>query len=78
MSVEELKPPPKREPNRKFSTRLGEGNWQVIEAMKWPGAWVTDGKLRYQPVPDDRTTRVIDTAVFMKNLSTLAKFLAAE
>lgn len=77
MSAEERKPQRKSPRKAKMNSELADQARKVVEAMDERGAWVTRGTLRYHGA-DDSTMRVIDTITFIKNLGTLAKYLAAE
>ena len=50
---------------------------KVIAAMDERGAWVEDGKLRYHGEADD-TRRVIESTTFTRNITLLARYLAAQ
>lgn len=48
----------------------------AIEALDERGAWVKEGRLRYQG-DDDPARQVIDSRTFVENLLTLARYVAA-
>ena len=47
----------------------------IIEALDERGAWVTEGKLNYHGKSDE-TRRIIDSAVFCRNLEILSRYAA--
>ena len=66
----------RNEPTFLMSRSLTARARAVIDRMDKRGAWVEDGRLRYHG-DDDPTTRIITTRTFVKNLTTLAEFVAA-
>ena len=63
-------------PSYKMSQSLADSAAQVVESLDERGAWVTDGRLSTYG-EDDPTRRIIESSVFVKNVETLSKFLAA-
>lgn len=71
---------PKRQSRQRRPPRLDEDLKQrvrgIIESADERGAWVESGKFRYHGA-DDPTRRVIETRTFIRNIRTLARYLAA-
>jgi len=65
--------PPTKQPVYRLSAGLARRAKSVVAAMDSRGAWVTAGSLKYA----GKTKRVIDSRTFIKNVETLARFLAA-
>ncbi len=68
--------PPRKQPTYRMSSSLAKKTASLISAMDRRGAWVEKGTLRYHG-PDDNTREIIDTRTFVKNMRTLAQFIAA-
>lgn len=49
---------------------------ELVASLDDRGAWVEDGRLRYHG-DDDTTRRIIDSRSFIRNLSDLARYVAA-
>jgi len=49
---------------------------RIVAALDARGAWVTDGRLKYHG-DDDPATRIIDCAVFARNVRTLSAYVGA-
>ena len=72
----ELKPPRSRVRPVRWNRSLEKQARAVLAALDERGAWVESGRLRSYG-PDDPTRRVIDTRTFVRNIRTLARFVAA-
>lgn len=68
--------PPERRERPTLSSGLESQTANVIAALDPRGAWVEKGKLRNFGSDDD-TREVIQTSTFIKNVETLARYLAA-
>lgn len=66
------KPSPPR-----LSSSLRRQAKQVADALDERGAWVEDGRLRYQGGDDD-TDRIISPRTFAQNILTLSRYIAAK
>ena len=60
----------------KMSDALRERAQAAVEALDDRGAWVEEGRLQYHG-DDDPTTEIIDSRTFIRNVKTLADFIAA-
>ncbi|MBN2308869.1 MAG: polysaccharide lyase [Candidatus Hydrogenedentes bacterium] len=69
-----LKPSAPRTP--KMSQDVRDRARAAVDAMDERGAWVQDGRLRYHGA-DDPTSRVIESATFIRNVAALSAFIAA-
>jgi hypothetical protein len=60
-----------------MSRRLAGQAEAVIEAIDDRGAWVEDGKMRYQAADARSVNRVIEMKTLVRNLEILAKYVGA-
>lgn len=60
----------------KLTQSLSREASRVVRSQDARGAWVTSGRLRYHG-DQDQTTKIIDCRIFMNNVRTLGRFLAA-
>ncbi|HUG20420.1 MAG TPA: hypothetical protein VMM56_15645, partial [Planctomycetaceae bacterium] len=60
----------------RYSDALAKQARQLIDALDSRGAWVEEGRLRYQG-DDDRTMQVIESQTFSRNIVNLARYLGA-
>jgi len=68
--------PPRKKPTYRMNSGLAKKAQSVIKSLDGRGAWVEKGTLRYHGA-DDNTRQIIDTRTFVKNMRTLAQFMAA-